>query len=49
MLAKHLHHKPAFCPVWPILDAHVAAINPSLSSTGVIRTAFEDRLKSAIV
>ena len=42
MLAQHLHHKPAFGPVWPVLDAHVATVNSSLSPTGVIRAAFED-------
>jgi hypothetical protein len=42
MFAQHLHHKPAFCPIWAILDAHIAAVNSSLSSTGVIRAAFED-------
>jgi hypothetical protein len=42
MLAQHLHHKPAFCPVRPVLDAYVAAVNPSLSPTGVIRAALED-------
>jgi len=42
MLAQHLHHEPAFCPVWPVLNAYVAAVDPSLSPTGVVRAAFED-------
>jgi hypothetical protein len=42
MLAQHLHYQPALCFIWPVLDAHVAAINSCLSPTGVIRAAFED-------
>ena len=42
MFAQHFDHKPAFCPVWSVLNAHVAAVNPSVSPTGVIRATFED-------
>jgi hypothetical protein len=49
MLAQHLDHQPALCSVWPVLNAHIAALYTSLSSTSVVRAAFEDRLQCAIV
>jgi hypothetical protein len=49
MLAQHLDHEPAFCSVWPVLYAHIAAIYASLSPTSVVCATLEDRLQCAIV
>jgi hypothetical protein len=49
MFAEHLHDKPTFSLVRTILDAHIAAIDTCLPSSGVIRATFEDRLQCPIV
>jgi len=49
MFAEHFHDKPAFCFVWTILYAHIAAIDARLSSASIIRAAFEDRLQCPVV